>query len=171
MTPYSPLEQIEQELLATNRPNIDHLLRYMRDYGFYTQSCHRHHRYQGGLADHALQTMRFALRQWMQDKASGKQDAIKTTRESIVFAALLHDLCDVHGPFHTDGHGRKSAWVIKQLEVPRSLQEFLAIRFHMSLRGKETHPLYPDARRSYLRTLIHVADGRSAAKHIGADIE
>ena len=88
-----------------------------------------------------------------------------------MFAALLHDLCDVHGPFRKNGHGRKSAWVIKQLEVPLSLQEFLAIRFHMSLRGKETHPLYPNARRSYLRTLIHVADGRSAAKRSGADLE
>ena len=170
MTHISTPEQIEKELLAINKPNMDNLLRYMRDYGFYTQSCHRHHRYQGGLADHALQTMRFALRQWEQDKASDQQDALGTSRESIVFAALLHDLCDMHGPYHTDGHGRKSVWVIKQLGVHLPLQEFLAIRFHMPLRGKETHPLYPDARRSYLRTLIHVADGRSAAKHTGADI-
>ena len=171
MSPYSPLKQIEQELLATNKLNINNLLHYMRESGFYIQSCHRHHRYRGGLADHALQTMRFALRQWNQDKASGNQAALDTSRESIVFAALLHDLCDVHGQFRMDGHGLKSAWVIKQLEVPLSLQEFLAIRFHMSLRGKETHPLYPNARRSYLRTLIHVADGRSAAKRSGADLE
>ena len=89
MSPYSPLKQIEQELLATNKPNINNLLHYMRESGFYSQSCHRHHRYRGGLADHALQTMRFALCQWSQDKASGNQAALDTSRESIVFAALL----------------------------------------------------------------------------------
>lgn len=166
----SIVELIERELRATNKDNIEQLLHYMRDNGFYTQACHRHHHYHGGLADHAVQTLQFALCRWEADKKAGQADALDTTRESIVFAALLHDLCDVHGPYRMHGHGRKSAAVIKALGVHLTAQEFLAIRFHMSLRDKTTHPLYHDACRSYLRTLIHDADGRSAARRCGATI-
>ena len=41
-------------------------------------------------------------------------------------------------------------------------QEFLAVRFHMSLKDKTTHPLYDDAKKSQLRYIVHKADGVSA---------
>jgi hypothetical protein len=59
--------------------------------------------------------------------------------------------------------------MLKEIGFVLTEEELLAIRFHMSLRGKENHPLYEDAKRSQLRYLIHQADGLSARLHNGYD--
>jgi hypothetical protein len=48
-------------------------------------------------------------------------------------------------------------------------EEFLAIRFHMSLRNKESHHLYGDALASQLRYLVHKSDGKSAKCSTGCN--
>ena len=46
-------EKIIGTLRATGRENIEQVIDYMENNGFFTKSCHRHHHYRGG-----LQTMR-----------------------------------------------------------------------------------------------------------------
>ena len=53
-------EKIIGTLRATGRENIEQVIEYMGNNGFFTKSCHRHHHYRGGLADHAWQTYQIA---------------------------------------------------------------------------------------------------------------
>ena len=49
--------------------------------------------------------------------------------------------------------------------------EFLAIRFHMGLRNKKSHPLYTEALTNQLCFLVHKSDGRSASLGTGFGYE
>jgi hypothetical protein len=67
------------------------------------------------------------------------------------------------------GHGKRSAKQLKNLGFKLTQEEFLAIRFHMSLKDKTTHPLYNDALKSQLRYVVHKADSISAKLCKGYD--
>ena len=153
-------EQIIGTLRATGRENIEQVIDYMENYGFFTKSCHRHHRYRGGLADHAWQTYQIAL----------ERNTQGFDEQSIAICALLHDFCNCVGPFTITGHGQRSAGMLKALGLHLSYDEFLAVRFHMSLRAHISHPCYNDARRCALRRLIHTADHESAKKRTGVEL-
>ena len=58
---------------------------------------------------------------------------------------------------------------MKELGLHLSHDEFLAVRFHMSLHTHISHPLYNDARHCALRTLILTSDTQSAQKRTGAE--
>ena len=60
---------------------------------------------------------------------------------------------------HIKGHGYRSAEMLKELGFHLSQDEFLAIRFHMSLKDKKNHPLYENACHCHLRFIVHNADG------------
>ena len=63
---------------------------------------------------------------------------------------------------HIKGHGYRSAEMLKELGFHLSQDEFLAIRFHMSLKDKKYHPLYQAACHCHLRYIVHNADHESA---------
>lgn len=159
-------ESIINRLRETRRDGIEQVIDYMQNNGFFVRGCHRHHRYKGGLADHAWQTYQLA----MKEEADHKRlhpNAPLLDDDSLAISALLHDFCDCHGMRHAKGHGRRSAMMLKELGFHLTQEEFLAIRFHMSLKGKEKHPLYENALNSRLRLIVHSADGKSAKKHAG----
>ena len=154
-------QAIIDRLSATKRANIEIVIDYMEKHGFFTYHCHRHHHYDGGLADHAWQTYQIVLRLNSENRANNPNAPI-LDEDSIAIAALLHDLCDCSGLRDISGHGRRSAKMLKEVGFKLTQEEFLAIRFHMSLKGKESHPLYNDAKKSQLRYIVHKADGMSA---------
>ena len=88
-------EKIIGTLRATGRENIEQVIDYMENNGFFTKSCHRHHHYRGGLADHAWQTYQAALKFY--DQNITKQPLNK---DSIAIATLLHDFCNCKGMNH-----------------------------------------------------------------------
>ncbi|MBR5493344.1 MAG: HD domain-containing protein [Alistipes sp.] len=159
-------QAIIDRLRATKRKNIERVVDYMEKHGFFSYHCHRHHHYDGGLADHAWQTYQIAQR-LDAERCANDPNAQKLDEDSIAIAALLHDLCNCSGLRDIFGHGRRSAKILKEIGFKLTQEEFLAIRFHMSLRGKESHPLYDDAKRSQLRYIVHKADGISAHLHNG----
>lgn len=161
-------QAIIERLSATKRSKIVSLFNYMSENGFFTYHCHRHHQYVGGLADHAWQTYQIAWRLNAENRAKNPNAPI-LDEDSIAIAALLHDFCDCSGLHDITGHGRRSAKMLKEIGLMLTEEEFLAVRFHMSLKGKESHPLYDDAKRSQLRYLIHKADGISAKLNTGYD--
>jgi hypothetical protein len=71
---------------------------------------------------------------------------------------------------HIKGHGYRSAEMLKELGFHLSQDEFLAIRFHMSLKDKKNHPLYENACHCHLRFIVHNADGLLAKMHRGSDV-
>lgn len=161
-------QAIVDRLHATKRKNVEIVIEYMSNNGFFTRQCHTHHRYNGGLADHAWQAYQIALRLDAERCASNPQ-AQKLDEDSIAICALLHDFCDCSGLRDITGHGRRSAGMLKELGFKLTQEEFLAIRFHMSLKDKESHPLYENAKRSQLRYIVHKADGVSAHLHNGCE--
>ena len=91
-------------------------------------------------------------------------------KDSLAISTLLHDFCNCRGMRHIKGHGRRSAMMLKELGFHLSQEEFLAIRFHMSLKDKKSHPLYDDALHCHLRYIVHKADGKSAKRYKGSCI-
>lgn len=153
---------IIERLRATKRENIETVIEYMNEHGFFTRHCHSHHRYYGGLADHAWQTYQAALKFY--DQNITKQPLNK---DSIAIATLLHDFCNCTGMHHIHGHSRRSAQMLKDLGFHLSAEEFIAIRFHMGVHNKKTHFLYANAVRSQLRYITTKADRHSAGKKKG----
>ncbi|MCF0247768.1 MAG: HD domain-containing protein, partial [Synergistes sp.] len=100
---------------------IDRLLQCMEDEGFYAIHPHSHHRYEGGLAAHALGVCKRAL------KHCGD-----LPRDSVILCALLHDICDIRGREQlAKGHGGFSAQILSELGLPLTDGERCAIRNHM----------------------------------------
>lgn len=164
-------QAIIDRLRATKRENIETVIDYMEKHGFFSYHCHRHHHYDGGLADHAWQTYQIAQR-LDAERCASNPNAQKLNEDSIAICTLLHDFCDCSGMrdlFSRGKHGIRSAVMLLELGFHLSPDEYLAIRFHMSLKDKEGHALYDDAKKSQLRYIVHKADGASAHLHNGCE--
>jgi len=137
------------------REGIDELVAWLDTTDFFTApaSTRFHGNYDGGLVEHSLHVLEFALTNlnW----AMKYKPEFESLRESVVIAALFHDVCKVNQytwgeekwtkndggrwvsyssyGFHDDlpmGHGEKSVYYIsKHMELTKS--EILAIRWHM----------------------------------------
>ena len=162
-------ENIINRLHETKRENIEKVIDYMEENRFFEVGCHGHHRYDGGLADHAWQTYQLAIKEEADNKRQ-HPDVPLLDKDSLAISALLHDFCDCHGMRHIKGHGRRSAMMLKELGFHLSQEEFLAIRFHMSIKDKKSHPLYDDANHCHLRYIVHKADSKSAKRGKGCSI-
>ena len=159
-------QAIIDRLRATKRENIETVIDYMERHSFFTYHCHRHHHYDGGLADHAWQTYQIAQR-LDAERCASNPNAQKLDEDGLAICALLHDICDCSGMRDITGHGRRSAKILERIGFKLADEEFLVIRFHMSLRNKKTHPSYNDALKSQLRYVVHKADCESAKAKIG----
>lgn len=154
-------QSIIDRLRSTKRENIEKVIDYMENNGFFSYHCHCHHHYVGGLAEHAWQTYQIAQR-LNTERCTNNPNALKLDDDSIAITSLLHDICDCSGLRNIIGHGGRSAAMLKEIGFKLTHEESLAIRFHMSLKDKTSHPLYNDALKSQLRYVVHKADGKSA---------
>ncbi len=161
---------IVDRLRATKRENIETVIEYMNTHGFFTRHCRSHHRYDGGLADHAWQTYLIALRLAAENRAQNP-DAPMLSEDSIAITALLHDFCNCSGMYEITGraHGSRSARMLKELGLKLPIEEFLAIRFHMMSSKSRKHFLFGDAEKSLLCQLVHKADHQSAKLYKGSN--
>jgi hypothetical protein len=113
---------IESLLRATGRENVEQLLTLMRDNGYYRVGCHRHHKQQGGLAQHSLEVLLRMQRQ---------NDGI-IPPDSIIIVALLHDLCNIKGFNHIRHHGSRSVLIAtREAGFKLRSMEYQAILWHM----------------------------------------
>ena len=148
-------ENIINRLRETRRDGIEQVIDYMQNNGFFDRGCHRHHRYDGGLADHAWQTYQLAMKEEA-DYRHLHPDAPLLDDDSLAICALLHDVCKVNKyvlhsrnikneatgqwekvPYYSIeenkfpyGHGEGSVWLIQRF-MRLSLEESIAIRWHM----------------------------------------
>ena len=162
-------ERIIETLRSTKRENIETVISYMENHHFFDRGCHRHHKYDGGLADHAWQTYQLA-KQLEADNKRLHPNVPLLDSDSLAICALLHDFCDCKGLPHIKGHGYRSAMMLKELGFHLNDDEFLAIRYHMSLKSHENDSRYEDAHHCHLRFITHKADGKSAKMFKGAYI-
>ena len=162
-------ERIIETLRSTQRENIEAVISYMENNEFFSRSCHGHHKYVGGLADHAWQTYQLAKQLESENKLINPNVPLLDAN-SLAICALLHDFCDCKGMPHIKGHGYRSAMMLEKLNFHLNDDEFLAIRFHMSLKSHENDSRYEDARHCHLRFITHNADVKSARMYKGAGI-
>jgi HD superfamily phosphohydrolase YqeK len=176
-----------------NRNGIDSLINWLeKDTNFFTSaaSTRFHGNYEGGLVEHSLHVLEFALTNlnW----ALKYKPELEELKESVIICSLFHDVCKVNQytwgeekwtkndntgkwmsyktySFHDDlpmGHGEKSIYYItKHMELTKP--EILAIRWHMGSteQGTQFDGLTKYAYQASwdypLVKLIHVADQAS----------
>lgn len=166
-------ERIESLLRSTGREGMEEVIKYLNEHDFYRipSSLHRHHNWEGGLAQHCL---------GVYDRLA--QTGEKLPGESVIIAALLHDICkarkiyrDPEGKWrerpehqlHIKGHGERS---VKLLEKTCGLQltpdEKNAIRWHMggyNLPKEELRNFFSNKNNELWR-LLYNADRYDASK-------
>lgn len=124
MTNQEIRDEIIRKLELVGREGTENVIKYLNGSDFFTIGCHRHHKYEGGLARHSLETCRYAL----------TQNGGRLPEESVIIAALLHDLGSSHSAATRDlkGHGRKSVGILtKVCNFHLTKEEYEAILYHM----------------------------------------
>lgn len=157
-------EQVEQYLRSTNREGIERIISFLQRSGYYyLYGSFKHHTYKGGLAQHSLEVLKYAM-----------DNNKNCPRDSVIIASLLHDLCKTKYNFPEGvefiGHGTKSVSIIDEfIKFKLTYDEWNAIRFHMGskayLRTEEDEKRFKDATESELWNLVHVGDCISAGQY------
>ncbi|MCM1108310.1 MAG: hydrolase [Clostridium sp.] len=149
-------------LRSTQRDGVDEVIEELERLGFFTApaSAGHHLNTEGGLVAHSLNTCRCGLAVWEAMKTVDASVEKEVTRESIILAALLHDVCkaDIYrrtvkkrknaiGMWEDSegykvtyknfpmGHGEKSLVVVLCCGLELTDAEMLAIRWHMGAWG------------------------------------
>jgi len=151
-------------LLSTGRPGIERLIMSIADLGYFiAPGSTKHHSYVGGLMCHSLETFHQAM-MYREEKINGGIDATSMPVESVIIAALLHDLCKADALRYNSatgkvevkncgaGHGKRSVQMARAAGLVLTDDERDAIRWHMGGQGScideqkrlehyTTHPL------------------------------
>lgn len=167
----------EQALRSTGREGMEDLLKTIREIDFYyaPSSTKFHSNYQGGLLDHSLLVLSTAmkLRNSMIELKPELEGLLE--ENSVIISALLHDLCkacfyvpttkwkkneneqwvsytgyEVKDVFPI-GHGEKSVILLQYYGLHLTMEEMLAIRYHMGLWTSSID--CGDSGRSYFRAV------------------
>lgn len=155
-------EEFCQLLRSTNRPGVDDVIADLEEQGFFEApaSAGHHLNVAGGLALHSLNTCHAALKVW--EGLSQLEPTLEkeVSRDSIIIASLLHDVCKTDIYFRSVkkrknalgqwedsegykvtyrnfpmGHGEKSVIMVLLSGLELSDAEMLAIRWHMGAWG------------------------------------
>ena len=158
MTMKAMKEECISLLKTTGRQGIDNVINYLEKSGFFRApaSVNRHLSHDGGLLEHSLNVYNVAMRLREQMIAMLPEIEGRLPVESVVLAALLHDVCkaniykkltkyrkdannrwEAYDGYDADytrfplGHGEKSVVMLLRLGLELTNDEMLAIRWHM----------------------------------------
>ena len=128
-------EKITKTLQDTRVANIDKMLRYMEQNGYYTCRSSSHNHWKGGASQHmwAVYLIAKALRDQRLDEPIIAKHALD---QKLAIVCLLHDLCDMDVRVYDEenkeviGHGRKSRWIMKNIGVGTTAEQ-MAVLYHM----------------------------------------
>lgn len=167
----------ENALRSTDRDGIEKVIEMLRSVDFYyaPSSTKFHSNYQGGLLDHSLLVLSTAMK-LRNSMIELKPDLAPQLEEnSVIISALLHDLCKACFYVPTEkwkknkndqwesytgyevkdvfpiGHGEKSVILLQCYGLHLTLEEMLAIRYHMGLWTSSID--CGDSGRSYFRAV------------------
>lgn len=184
-------------LRSTKREGIDNVIEDLEGMGFFKApaSAGHHLNVEGGLVIHSLNTAKAALGIWEALKPLEPSLAGEVSRDSIIIASLLHDVCktdiykrsvkkrknalgqweDTEGYKVTYksfpmGHGEKSVVLLLCSGLELSDAEMLAIRWHMGGWGVNMNS-YEDVRNyDAARTLYPLVSIVNAGDTLAASI-
>lgn len=167
-------DKIISLLQSTGREGIEDVIEYLDKYNFFTipSSIHRHHNWEGGLAQHCL---------GVYDRLSKTGESLP--QDSVILTSLLHDICKT-GKYYQDekgewkeipeseldipGHGDRSVKILENLGLRLDPEEKKTIRWHMggwkiAERPKEEIRDFFSTKKSDLWRLLHNADRYDAS--------
>ena len=148
-----------QLLRSTNREGIENVINWLEQTDFFTAPASTvfHGNYLGGLLEHSMNVAIMAHDVHEMLCKHRPELAEQVTRENIIIATLLHDICkaniyktttrkrqnasgawEAYEAYTTDysefpvGHGEKSVIRLLQLGLQLTEDEILAIRWHMT---------------------------------------
>ncbi len=147
MKAHKSLAEKKEECLAllrsTNRNNIEKIITHIEKMGYFeAPGSESHHRFEGGLVSHSLETCHKAL-VLRENKISNGTNPDKLPIESVIIASLLHDVCKadklrfnketrkVYAIKKTNGHSQRSVRQIGYSGFVLSPEEKDAILWHM----------------------------------------
>ena len=152
-------QQFIERLLSTKREGMENVIKHLERLGFFTApaSTKFHLNVKGGLMQHSWNVCKTALMLREQMIQMKPELAEKLPVESVIIAALLHDVCksDIYKDailnrkndqgywekvpgYEVDysslplGHGEKSVIMLLTLGLKMTRDEMLAIRWHMT---------------------------------------
>ena len=182
-------------LLSTEREGVENVIVQLGKLGFFEApaSARFHLNHPGGLLEHSMNVCKVALSVREQMVRFKPELSEKLPKDSIVIASLLHDVCktDVYRPsviykktnegkwdrqpgYDVDysyfplGHGEKSVIMLQMWGLKLTVDEILAIRWHMTawelaFQSAEQKANFNAARTvAPMCTLIQTADGLAA---------
>ena len=171
-------------LRSTGRPGIEGLISHIERMGYFmAPGSENHHRFEGGLVSHSLETYKKAM-ELRERKIKSGVDASLMPQESVIIAALMHDICKadalrfnastrkVYKVKNTNGHSARSVRQVGYSHFVLTKDEEDAILWHMGgshLPGNmkdhfKSHPL-ADIIYHADRKSIHEASQRHHSKH------
>ena len=151
--------QFISKLRTINRAGVDKVIEYLEKSGFFEApaSTTKHLSKDGGLVEHSLNVLRMSMGLREEVIKMKPELAVRLPEESVVIAALLHDVCksnvykkgqrwrkdelgrwESYDMFEADysrfpvGHGEKSVIMLLRLGLELTNDEIIAIRWHMS---------------------------------------
>lgn len=162
-------------LLSTGRPKIEALIAHIERMGYFiAPGSLSHHRFEGGLVSHSLETCHKAMELRAERIAKGA-DPNLMPEESVIIAALMHDLCkadalryskEMHKSFSvkkTRGHSERSVRQVGYSGFELTAAEKDAILWHMG--GRKFPEDKHDHFKSHpLAAIIFYADKKSIAE-------
>ncbi|WP_302526694.1 HD domain-containing protein [Phocaeicola barnesiae] len=146
-------------LYSTGREGMDEVIGQLEELGFFQApaSSKFHLNHEGGLLEHSLNVCKVGLMLRKQMLALKPDLEESLNKESVIIAALLHDICKAdiyqkcirkrkdrlgqwvdYETYELDysdfplGHGEKSVIVLLRMGLDLSDDEIMAIRWHMS---------------------------------------
>ena len=152
-------EEFKLLLQSTGRKGIGNVVEYLEKAGFFMApaSAGHHLNRDSGLLEHSLNVYRVATRLRTQMLEMRPELSERVKEDSVVIAALLHDICktniykktkrfrkddsghwETYDGYETDysrfpvGHGEKSVIMLLRLGLELTNDEIVAIRWHMS---------------------------------------
>lgn len=173
------IEQKKEECLAllrsTKRDKIEDLIRHIARMGYFeAPASYKHHRFEGGLLSHSLETYHKAM-SLREKKIEEGLSPNSMPEDSVIIAALMHDLCKADVlRFNTErrkayecksyrGHSERSVRQVGYSGFQLTPQEKEAILWHM---GGKRRCLDEQKRGEYFKShplsdIIRKADGHS----------
>ena len=174
-------------LRSTKREGVEYVIEEIERLGFFEApaSANHHLNVEGGLTLHSLNVAKASLAVWEAMKPLEPTLEKEVTRDSIIIASLLHDVCkaDIYrravkkrknalGQWE-DSEGYKLTYKNFPMVLCSGLElsdaEMLAIRWHMGAWGVNQHSLedcksYDVARKLYpLVSIVQTGDGLAAS--------
>ena len=88
-------EEFLELLRSTGREGVEGVIEDLEEQGFFTApaSAGHHLNTEGGLVEHSLNTAKAALAVWEGMKQIDASLETEVTRDSVIIASLLHDVC------------------------------------------------------------------------------